>query len=304
MQIERRLSGGRRRAVPTLIALLSFILALPPALGAANINFPPTDYVIRSGNGARIIGHAHFELEDGPDGLRTLHGDYHYLNGASDVEDDTIRLLSGPAEPIFVRFRHVFYNPDGSIDRSGEADVTAGFGQCTIYKNGVAQATRGQLTFPPDTFAGAAVIIPVRDHVMSGVSGSRVFHVFNCVPGPKVIKVTLNIHRRAPWAYYSGNLVEVGLKPDFGWLNLVIGPFLPELRVWFDPNDDWSFVGSKAARYYKGTDIMLVRVYQRSSKFHQGGPAPRVGGTPAPTLSAAPVPTPAASIPPPSPAVH
>ncbi len=295
MQAERRSSGGRRRSVSALTAMLAFILAMPPLLHAADINFPPTDYVIRSGDGAQIIGHAHFELQNGPDGLRTVHGDYHYLNGDSDVEDDTIRVPQGASLPIFVRFRHVFYNPDGSIERSGEADVTAGYGQCTIYKNGVAQTTRDQLTFPPDTFAGAAVIIPLRDYVMAGAADHRIFHVFNCVPGPKVLKVALSVHRRARWAYYPGNLVEVGLKPDFGWLNLVIGPFLPTLRVWFDPADDWGFTGSRSARYYKGMNIMLVRAARSAPVSHGGGPEPNSGGSPVPALSAAPIPTPPAS---------
>jgi hypothetical protein len=295
MQAERRLSGGWRRSVMALTAVLAFILAMPPALHAADINFPPTDYVIRSGDGARIIGHAHFELRDGPDGLRTVHGDYHYLNGDSDVEDDTIRIPQGSSPPSFVRFRHVFYNPDGSISRSGEADVTAGYGQCTIYKNGVARTTRDQLNFPPDTFAGAAVIIALRDYLMSAPTDHRVFHVFNCVPGPKVLKVALSVHRQARWAYYPGDLVEVGLKPDFGWLNIVIGPFLPTLRVWFDPADDWFFTGSKSARYYKGSDIMLVRAYRPEPASGGGGPELPGGGSPMPTTSAAPTPMPSAA---------
>ena len=295
MQAERRLNGGRRRSIAALIAVFALILAMPPALRAADIGFPPTDYVIRSGDGARIIGHAHFELQDGPDGLRTVHGDYHYLNGDSDVEDDTIRVPQGSSPPIFVRFRHVFYNPDGSIERSGEADVTAGYGQCTIYKNGVARTTRDQLIFPPDTFAGAAVIIPLRDYVMSGRTGQRVFHVFNCVPGPKVLKVALNVHRRERWTYYPGNLVEVELKPDFGWLNIVIGPFLPTFRAWFDPADDWFFTGSRSARYYKGINIMLIRADRRAPAVRGGAPEPRGGESPVPAISAAPIPTPPAS---------
>lgn len=255
-----------------LFLLLRCDLSGPSLARAARIDFPPTDYVIRSGNGAHAIGHAHFSLESGFDGLRTLHGEYRYLNGDSDIEDDTIRERPGPAMPIFVRSRHAFFNADGSIDRTGGADLPAGLGECTIYKDGVAHTTRAHLDFPPDTFAGASMIIPVRQYVMSGVVGHVAFHVFNCAPNPKVLKIALFIHRPESWRYYPGNLVEVGLKPNFGLLNLIIGPFLPEIRVWLDPSDDWSFVGGKSARYYKGITIMLVRDRHKASKSRPDGP--------------------------------
>ncbi len=249
----------------------------PRPAGAAGIDFPPTDYVIRGVDGASVIGRVHFSLEPGPGGLRTVHGDYHYANGDYDVEDETVREVPGAAAPQFVRSRHAFFKPDGSPERIGEADLAAGYGECTVYENGVAHATRAQLVFPPDTYAGAAVMIPLRDYLVAGAAGHAVFHVFNCVPEPKVVKVTAHVHRAAPWPYYPGELVQVSLKPDFGWLNLVIGPFLPEIRAWFDPNDDWVFVGGESARYYKGRKIMLVRAYPKAPQLRHGGPELRAG---------------------------
>ncbi len=252
--------------------LFHYNLRGPSLAQAASIDFPPTDYVIRSGDGARAIGHAHFSLERGLDGLCTLHGEYRYFNGDSDIEDDTIRERPGPALPIFVRSRHTFFNADGSMDRTGGADLPAGLGECTIYKGGVAHTTRAHLDFPPNTFAGASMIIPVRQYVMSGAVGHVVFHVFNCAPNPKVFKIAFLVHPPKPWRYYPGKLVAVGLKPNFGVLNLIIGPFLPEISLWLDPGDNWSFVGGKSDRYYKGITIMLVRDRGKTSKFRPGGP--------------------------------
>ena len=39
---------------------------------------------------------------------------------------------------------------------------------------------------------------------------------------------------------------------------MIVAAFVPRLHVWFDPGDGWAFVGDEAARYYKGTKIMLV----------------------------------------------
>ncbi len=49
------------------------------------------------------------------------------------------------------------------------------------------------------------------------------------------------------------------MRPDFGWINVIIAPFVPKLHAWFDPAKEWAFVGDEAARYYQGTKIMLVK---------------------------------------------
>ncbi len=276
-----------------LILMWLIDLRDPRPAGAAGIDFPPTDYVIRAADGASVIGRVHFSLEPGPGALSTLHGDYRYANGDYDVEDDTVREVPGAVAPLFVRSRHAFFKPDGSPDRIGEANLAAGYGECTVYENGVAHATRAQLVFPPDTYAGASVMIPLRDFLAAGAAGHAVFHVFNCVPDPKIVKVTAQVHHAAPWPYYPGALVRVSLKPDFGWLNLVIGPFLPEIRAWFDPDDGWAFVGGESARYYKGRKIMLVRAYAKTPQLRQGGPTMRAGAPAAPSAEATPNPGPA-----------
>jgi hypothetical protein len=61
------------------------------------------------------------------------------------------------------------------------------------------------------------------------------------------------------WTSYGAEALRVEVRPDFGWLNVIIAPFVPKLHAWFDPNDGWAFVGDEAARYYKGPRIMLVK---------------------------------------------
>jgi len=51
----------------------------------------------------------------------------------------------------------------------------------------------------------------------------------------------------------------VDIKPGLGWLDAVVAQFLPQLRAWFDPSDNWTLAGGEFARYFRGPRIMLVR---------------------------------------------
>jgi hypothetical protein len=33
---------------------------------------------------------------------------------------------------------------------------------------------------------------------------------------------------------YPGKLVKLELQPDFGWLSILIAPFLPKIYFWFE----------------------------------------------------------------------
>jgi hypothetical protein len=57
---------------------------------------------------------------------------------------------------------------------------------------------------------------------------------------------------------YAPGAVEVDAKPDFGWLNIIVAPFVPKLHAWFDPGRDFEFVGALLARYYGGPEILMV----------------------------------------------
>lgn len=58
---------------------------------------------------------------------------------------------------------------------------------------------------------------------------------------------------------YPGKLLKLELQPDFGWLNILLAPFLPKLYFWFDPSNNWNYVGGMFDRYYKGPHILTVR---------------------------------------------
>ena len=85
------------------------------------------------------------------------------------------------------------------------------------------------------------------------------FHDLACAPGPRVFKVQAAASALQRWTHYPGKTLEVEITPAFGWLDVVIAPFVPKIRAWFNPADDWNFVGGQFTRYYKGPPIMLVK---------------------------------------------
>ncbi|MBF6560953.1 MAG: hypothetical protein IVW56_11735 [Candidatus Binataceae bacterium] len=291
----QRMAAGLARMAAGLAmsAALGQCLGAAPA-GAAELDFAPTDYVLRSDDGQDVIGRAHFSVTAlGHDQWR-IRGAYRYDNGESDIEEDTVRVLAGAKLPQLVKSDHAYFNADGSRDREGRADIAAGIGTCTTYVNGQAQVSSAHLNFPADTFSGAAVVIPLRQALKDGETGKIEFHDFNCVPGPKVLAVSANPQPVAPWPYYPGGLVQTDVKPDFGWLNLIVAPFLPEIRAWFDPADDWYFVGGSTSRYYKGIKLMMVRAHHKDAVI-TAAPGDAALPTVAPAATPAP---PAASTPP------
>ena len=44
----------------------------------------------------------------------------------------------------------------------------------------------------------------------------------------------------------------------FGWFNVFLKPFVPTIRMWFDPLRDYVFVGGMLSRYYRGPEVLLV----------------------------------------------
>ena len=89
------------------------------------------------------------------------------------------------------------------------------------------------------------------------------FHVFTCVPGPRVIAIDTPLNREASsWPLYAaGTAVKLEVQPDlgFGLFNLIATPFLPKISAWFDPARQWDYAGGSNLRFYRGPRITLVR---------------------------------------------
>jgi hypothetical protein len=76
---------------------------------------------------------------------------------------------------------------------------------------------------------------------------------FDCAPGPKVVapEATVNFEQHH-WLYYSGDLVQIEVDLNHGWLSPLFEPLLPSVTSSSTPHNDWHYVGRLIQRYFYG----------------------------------------------------
>ncbi len=245
-------------------------LLVPSVLLAGQLEFPPVaDFDILNADGSQVIGHTHFTLSPEVSGSQLIYIESRYVNGEYEIETNKIEDRGPSQLPVLLTYKHGFYNPGGVLTRESTADFRSGQASCLVYDNGEKRVYAATLNLPPDTYTGSALVIPLQHHLSEGSKDPVVFHDLTCVPGPKVIAVKASANELTRWAHYPGQTLEVDLKPELGWVDFLISPFVPKMHAWFNPADSWNFVGGQLTRYYKGPQIILARV-------------PPAGGSPVP----------------------
>jgi hypothetical protein len=253
-----------------MLAALALLWTASNAVADA-LALPAADFTILSAAGGSVIGSVHYDVKHERPGVETVTSSARYRSGEYDVERDAIvesggvELPGGAGVPSMSAYAHDFYRADGSRFLSTKADFRSGEAVCTKYDGGEPTVQRATLQFPPDVYAGAAMILPLQHAIQTGASGPITMHDFVCIPGPKLLKVEAYTQDAAPWPHYPGALIRADIKPDFGWLSYVIAPFVPEMHAWFARADSFSFVGAQFSRFYKGPEIILARAPVRTS---------------------------------------
>jgi hypothetical protein len=247
----------RSVAVLLLIALLLIIESW--SVAAASIpHLGAVSFKVLNADGTEVIGHSYYGLHRSSNNLLIGWGEAYFTDGEHDVEYDTLEARPGKA-PAMLRLDHKFYNADGSMQREIAADFRTGEASCTHYQNGIEQSDSDKLDFTPDSYGGSAVVLPLEQDLAEGSTQPFKLQALNCIPKPRLIAVQASVQQPSRWSHYPGHTVEVDVKPDLGWLSAVVSPFLPRLRAWFDPSDNWAFAGGEFSRYFRGPRIMLVR---------------------------------------------
>jgi hypothetical protein len=261
--MKRAENAPLRFARRLLAGLMAFCccLAVTFTLHAAEEDFPAdAEFNILSPDGSRVIGHTHYSAKpDGPS-MELIYGESHYLTGEYDIEHNKVEKRGSGELPVLADYEHAFFNADGSLVRMIRANFRTGEALCATYDKDDTREYRTTLNFPPDTYAGAALVIPLQHQLNESSKGPIELHDFTCIPEPKILKVQAYPAKFEPWLNYRGNMLQVDIKPDFGWLNLMIAPFVPKIHAWFDPSGAWDFIGGEFTRYYKGPQIILARV--------------------------------------------
>jgi hypothetical protein len=266
--------GCERPGYPQVVRILRLALVIALVLAAvatADAQSParaaaplaPATFEILSTKTGKLVGHGRYTVEQVL-GRTIIRGVNRYLDGEYDVEKDEIAIIKGRTAPVLVECRHSFFYPDGQLKRESHADIRSGFASCIQRsRSGKEWVKSDELRFPADTYAGASLLLRLQDFLKANGRGRTVLglHDFDCVPSPKVIAVQASVEPgEKRWAHYpAAQLVAVKLEPDFGFFTFLVRPFIPRVTAWFDPSEEWGFVGGDLQRYYRGPLITLVK---------------------------------------------
>jgi hypothetical protein len=253
----RTSNPGKILAITALLALA--IACWPEGAAALSVfELSATDVTIFAPDSEMVIGHGKYKLTH-VDGLDVVEGENKYLNGEFDREEQRVRPSVGGLPPLLVHYQHRYFNPDGTPQYEDSLDAESGSASCRRYDSDVPDVRESILKIPPDTYAGATQLMLVVGRLREGAA-SITFHSFNCIPDPKIIAIKATpLSAPVEWPMYPGKLVKMEIKPDLGWLNVLIAPFIPKIYGWFDPADAFNYVGGQFDRYYKGRHILMVR---------------------------------------------
>jgi hypothetical protein len=269
LPIEHGSQPTARAAALSLAAALILLLSTS-ARAIEPFTFPPTDFLILSPDGAQTLGYCSFRLNKTPGGA-VLRGDSRYLNGETDYENVSLQF-SGDGLPRPTAYEHFFYNADRSPMLAVKADFQNGQATCSDYRPDSQYNETAPMDFPPDTWAGASIAIPIQRYLQIGDQSTHELHFFTCTPGPKIFTLDFTPDSaRMQWPYYKGDLVRVDVRPYFGAFDILIRAFVPHLQAWFDPITRWDFVGSNMTRYYRGPEIIMVKAPKEKMPQSQKG---------------------------------
>lgn len=223
-----------------------------------------TDTTIFAPDTDQIIGHGRYTLSHA-DGFDMVEGENKYLNGEYDQEQQSVRPSANGLPPVLVRYRHRYFNPDGTLQYEDALDATTGEAACRRYDSGSSDIRDSILkSIPADTYAGATQLMLLVGRLRLGAPDIT-FHSFNCIPDPRIVAIkATRLDESATWSKYPGNLIKLEMKPDLGWLNLLVAPFIPKLYGWFDSSDGFNYAGGEFDRYYKGRHVLMVRTHDDS----------------------------------------
>lgn len=227
--------------------------------GATSLGFSTADFTILSAADASVIGSIHFDVADGPPGTEVVTSTARYNDGQYDVERDDFDTSKRLGLPMMSAYAHGFFRPDHKPFLDSAVNFVTGAAKCTSYEGNRPVVVSKTMVFPPDSYAGAAMMLPLQKSLRAGADGPIVMYDFACMPDPRLVKVEAYAQTPAPWNHYPGELVRANIKPDFGWLDYLIAPFVPEMHAWFSPSDDFHFVGAEFSRFYKGPQVILTR---------------------------------------------
>jgi hypothetical protein len=227
---------------------------------AADSDIGGLQFNILSPDGKQTIGSTHFTVLRN-NSTEEIKGETRYLDGERDNEDERLYLDDTRSTLKLDTYEHSFFNADGTLDMVDTLNAKSGVASCAKYSLGKMKMRKSQLDVPADSFAGASGLMMMVAKLRHG-NREIGFHAFACAPGPEIFSVKASLPNRSEhWLLYPGDLFRLDMRPDLASaLNLLIAPFLPTMDAWFNPHDNWNYVGGEFDRYFRGPHVLTVRV--------------------------------------------
>ena len=221
-------------------------------------NVQTLELKVLGADGRQTIGTTRFTVSSDR-WSETIKGETRYLDGQHDNEEERIQLVNGTLK--LEKYEHSFFGADGATIMVDKLDTESRIATCSRRADGIMKVRTSEFDFPADTFGGGSQLLFVMAKLREGPRKID-FHGFACIPGPRVFHVAASVPERAErWPFYRGDLIRLDLRPDLGaGLNLVIAPLLPKTEAWFDPHDNWQYVGGEFNRYFGGPHVLQVLV--------------------------------------------
>ena len=227
---------------------------------AGAFDFRALQFKILSPDAKQTIGSTRFTVLRDDNSSEEIKGETRYLDGEHDNENERLYVANPDSTPRLDTYEHSFFNTDGTLRMVDTLNTKSGIASCTSYTAGKMKVRKSQLDVPADSFAGASEMMMVVGSLRRGIQEIR-FHAFACVPGPEIFSVQASLpDRSGHWPLYPGDLVRLDMRPNLGRLNLLLAPFMPTMDAWFNPNDNWNYVGGEFDRYFLGPHVLTVRV--------------------------------------------
>jgi hypothetical protein len=243
------------------------------AAGESAFDLSATNVTIFAPDSQQVIGDGHYNLSH-IDGLDVVEGENKYLDGEYDHEKQRLRPSVGGLPPVLVDYQHRYFNADGTLQYEESLDSRTGDASCKFYNSSVPDIRETSVKIPPDTYAGATQLMLLVGRLREAAPNIT-FHSFNCIPDPRIVAVKATPQSGpTTWPMYPGNLVKMEMKPDFGWLNVVVAPFIPKVFAWFDPANSFNYVGGQFDRYFKGRHVLMVRTHDPNPVAQSSAAAP------------------------------
>jgi hypothetical protein len=243
----------------TLLALSLIAFAAFSVSNVSGSDIGGVQFKILSPDGKQTLGSTRFTVVRN-NTTEEIKGETRYLDGERDNEDEILYAASQTYRLRLETYKHSFFNADGTLRMIDTLDAKSGAASCANYTSGKMKLRKSQLEIPADSFAGASGLMMMVESLRHG-NREISFHAFACAPGPEIFSVKASIPDRSDhWSLYPGDLVRLDMRPDLGALNLLIAPFLPTMDAWFNPADNWNYIGGEFDRYFRGPHVLTVRV--------------------------------------------